>query len=200
MARVKKKVKKEKTSDSNTKLHMIIGGVAAALAVCCIIAGLVIYLTGSVTAKLYKNSRDMDYETLVEMYEDRDVREKYEGTMYVLVFHSNHEDEAFADYKITDSQNIQIKTAITNDLKLNEKYDDNKVEQQNRYAFYAVDLMDSDNDGLSSDDNFGYSKEAAYILVLTNTSSGLSVKKQSLSKAYLEDTINSRLTSEYGKY
>lgn len=199
MARVKKKIKKENSGDS--KLGIILGSIAGVLALGCLIAFLVVFISDNMVSKLYNNSRDMDYDTLLEMYEDRDVRGKYEGTIYVLVFHSDIEQ--YEDYALTDSTNTKVKTAIKNDLALNEYYDNQSVENSNRKAFYAIDLMDSDNEGLVDDEIFGYStstdKNVSYLLIITNTSSGLTVSKKSASSSQVE-AINVILAAEIKKY
>ncbi|MFI3251587.1 MAG: hypothetical protein R3Y60_00465 [bacterium] len=198
MARVVKKVKKE-NDGSNGKLNIILGSIAGVLAIGCLIAFLVIYISDNMVTRLYSNSRDMDYTTLVELDSDSSVREKYERTIYVFVFHSLHEEEEYSGYSINDNQNSKVRSAITLDLKLNEYYSNQSIEQQKRTSFYALDLYDSANEGLLDDSKFGYSSESAYVLTITNSSSGLSVSKKAISTSYLTE-INAKLTTEVDKY
>lgn len=179
MARVIKKEQKEKKA-RNGKIITIAASVVGGLAAIGLIVFCIFALVDNITPRLYKNSRDMDYETLVEMMDDVTTRQQYEGTIYILVFNSDIEE--YPSYELSSTVDSRVNDAIKYDLKLNEYYDKNghSIENKDKVAFYVIDLMDSENEGILSDVDFGNDSGESYLIELSNyTSNKVSITSNS---------------------
>lgn len=167
LARVVKKVKKEK-KETNDKLAMILGGIAIGLTVVCAVVFLVIYFqVNSIDAK-YDNSRSMDYDTLVnEVLVNDKERSNYENTIYILVFHSDY--ETYPQNEFGSSREKSIQNIIKYDKELIELYDNQGVNMSDRIGFYTMDLMNEENDLILDNSMFGNYAEGPFVIKITGT-------------------------------
>lgn len=168
MARVVKKQKKTKNNEKNFNFK-ILGAALGGLALICGVVFLVIYLQANSIDAKYSNSRQIDYDTLVnEVLENETSRSNYEQTIYVLVFHSDYEE--YPNNVFSDSTENKVKSLIRTSLLLNEAYESQDVAMSNRVAFYTLDLMDEDNQGILNNSIFGSVEEGPFIIKIEGTS------------------------------
>lgn len=199
MARVVKKVKKQKEKkEGNDKLALILGGVAAGLAVVCAVVFLVIYFQANSIDSKYEKSRQMDFDTLqnVIVVDEKD-RNNYEKEFYVLVFHSDY--ELYPDNVFSDSTESRINNLIQKDAELQESYDKLGVSMYDRFGFYTLDLMDEDNTFILNNPTFGEKTEGPFLLKINGTTATVVSGSLATNINSILDTVNEELTANQDK-
>ncbi len=205
MARAVKKSKNKKNKNvnssnnsnkqvSNSNLPKIIGAIAGAVLVVGLIVGIVFFISENIVSEKYKNSRSIDYDTIVNVImENESSRNNYENEFYILVFHSDYDQ--YPENVFSDTTEGKVQDLIKKDLRLHSLYNTTNVSNANRLGFYTLDLMDSDNEDILNNDLFGNKSEGPFILKVD----GSRVTVKSGSHATVINDIISEIDAEISK-
>lgn len=197
MARVVKKQKKQKGSSSDeiksNNIAKILGAVAGVVVTAALIVGIVFLVASNSVETKYKNSRSIDYDTLVnEVLSDDANPNDFESTMYILVFHSDYEE--FEDNVLSASTESAVQKLIKADLKLNEAYNKTDISNSKRIGFYTLDLNDDDNLEILNNETFGNKEGGPFLMKIESQT----VSFKTLGTTYINDLV-SDFTLEYEK-